>query len=171
MVLTDPVGNGSTTQRNDISRYSRRSLLRMTVTLALAGSVVPLTACDLFDGEPDPDPQADPLAPMIATALDLATRCQAIIAAHPDRSDLLAPISAGHLAHAQALAAVTGATAPGAAPAGSPGPETADAAAALAALRAGREQAAGLCLSAPAERAALVGSIAAALATYVEALK
>lgn len=112
---------------------------------------------------------------MIATALDLAARCQEIAAAHPDQAGLLAPISAGHLAHAQALAAVTGAASPSAAPTAGTGNETADAPAALAALReaeqAGREQAAGLCLAAPAERAALVGSIAAALATYVEVLK
>jgi hypothetical protein len=67
-------------------------------------------------------------------------------------------------------AASPGAASPGAAPSGAP----ADARGTLAALRAGevggRRAAAGACLAAPAERAALLGSIAAARATHAEAL-
>jgi hypothetical protein len=103
------------------------------------------------------------------------------LAAHPELAGRLAPVRANHLEHATALARLTGAPAPGASATGTPsaGPaptaSPTDAIGTLAALRAaeqtGQRAATQACLAAPAARAALVGSIAAARAAHQEVLR
>ncbi|MGC4770523.1 hypothetical protein ACLQ25_16310 [Micromonospora sp. DT44] len=175
MVLTCPVGIGRTTQRDQVFGQSRRKLLRAGALLALGGAVAPLTGCDLFDRDDEPTPPPDPLRSMVDESLSLATAYRASAAAHPDLADRLNPIAETHTAHATELARVVGITLPSA-PAVDPSATAAtEPAAALADLRA-REKAAqqsatAACAAAPAARAALLGSIAAARATHQEALK
>ncbi|SCE78679.1 hypothetical protein GA0070558_106193 [Micromonospora haikouensis] len=174
MVLTCPVARRRTTPHVRALGHSRRNLLRAGALLALGGAVAPLTGCDLLDRGDRQDQAPDPLEPLATQARELAARHRAALAADPGLAPLLTPIADAHEAHAAELAKLTGR------PAASPGPSPAattggDRAAVLAALReaeqGGREAAAKLCAEAPVDRAALVGSIAAARATHVEALK
>ncbi|WP_229401389.1 hypothetical protein [Micromonospora okii] len=148
-------------------------MLRAGVLLALGGVAAPLTGCDPFDRGDDPDPAPDPLEPLAAEARELAARHRAALAADPGLAGLLTPIAEAHEAHAAELARLLGRATPTAAP--SPDATGAGRASTLAGLReaeqGARRSAAKLCAEAPAERAALVGSIAAARATHVEALK
>jgi hypothetical protein len=149
--------------------------------LASAVGAAALGGCGVFDDdEPRPAPP-DPLAPLLAETVALIARYDAALAAHPDLAARLTPVREAHAAHAAELARLTGAASPGAASPGGPSSSgaapsgaPADARGTLAALRAGevggRRAAAGACLAAPAERAALLGSIAAARATHAEAL-
>lgn len=175
MVLTWPVRSGNTYIHDNGPGRSRRWLLRTagaTVGLAAAGA---LSACDLFGGD-DPPPAPDPLAPLLADARDLAARHEAAAAAHPALADRLTPIAQAHRAHEAELVRVTRVSpSPSASGATSAPPQIpADADAAVAELRtaeeAGHKLAQEACLAAPAERAALLGSIAAARATHLEVL-
>ncbi|MEU7845422.1 hypothetical protein AB0B39_31150 [Micromonospora sp. NPDC049114] len=175
MVFTCPVGIGRTTPRDQVSGHNRRKLLRTGALLALGCAAAPLTGCDLFDRDDEPAPPPDPLRPMVDEALGLAAAYRAGAAAHPDLADRLGPIAETHTAHATELARVIGVTlgsAPAADPSATAATEPADA---LAALRArektAQQSATAACAAAPAERAALLGSIAAARATHQEALK
>lgn len=140
--------------------------------LALGGATAPLTGCGLLDREEPPRP--DPLAPMIDEALRLAAGLRAAAAAHPDLAGRFTPLAEAHEAHAAELARVTG-TAPPSGPAAPGSSPATDPTATLTALRqaerAGRESASKACAEAPAERAALLGSITAARASHLEALK
>jgi hypothetical protein len=150
--------------------------------LASAVGAAALGGCSAFDqDEPRPEPP-DPLAPLLADTVALLGRYDAALATQPDLAARLRPVRQAHAAHAAELARLIGATTPGPSPAGaapataatgSPG-APADARGTLAALRAaevgGRRAAAAACLAAPPERAALLGSIAAARATHAEAL-
>ncbi|MFY1669186.1 hypothetical protein ACN27G_04380 [Plantactinospora sp. WMMB334] len=153
-------------------------MVRAAALLGFVGATAPVTGCGLFDGEPDPPPPPDPLAPLITGALDLAARYDAAVAAHPELADRLRPVAEAHRAHAAELARVTGTALPSAtptasAPATDPGAGTATAT--LGGLREaeqqGREAASRAAAEAPAGRAALVGSIAAARATHLEVLR
>ncbi|WP_433130606.1 hypothetical protein ACQPWW_07915 [Micromonospora sp. CA-240977] len=170
MVLTCRVGTGRTTQRDQASGHSRRKLLRTGALLALGGAAVPLTGCDLFDRDDQPAPPPDPLRPMVDEALTLAATYQAQMAAHPDLADRLGPIAEAHTAHATELARVIGVALPTA-----PAAPTTDPGGTLTTLRAlektAQQSATAACAAASAERAALLGSIAAARATHQEALK
>lgn len=176
MVLTWPVRTGDTNQKNGAGGRSRREVVRAAALVALAGAAASMTACDLFDGEPERPPAPDPLAPLITGALDLAGRHEAAIGAFPDLNDRLRPVAEAHRAHAAELARVTGTAMPSATAATpastAPG---GDVEAALGALRTaeqqGRDAAAKACAQAPANRAALLGSIAAARATHLEVLE
>ncbi|SCL21606.1 hypothetical protein GA0070624_2354 [Micromonospora rhizosphaerae] len=142
--------------------------------MALGGAAVPLAGCDLFDRNNEPPPP-DPLEPLAAESAELAARHRAAIAAVPGLADRLTPIADAHQAHAGELRRVIGRKVSSGAPAGTPTAAATDPDEVLAALREaeqqGRENAAKACAAAPAERAALLGSIAAARATHVEALK
>lgn len=136
-----------------------------------------MAGCDLLDRGPDNPPATDPLAPLAAAAQELAVRYEAAIAAYPPLVERLDPVARAHRAHAAELARVAGVSLPsasvgGGSPSGAP---AGDAKATLAGLRAaeqeGRTAAAQACLSAPADRAALLGSIAAARATHLEVLR
>ncbi|WP_410813002.1 hypothetical protein [Micromonospora sp. 067-2] len=174
MVFTCPVGIGRTTQRDEASGHTRRKLLGVGALLALGGAAVPLTGCDLLDRDEQPPPPPDPLRPMVDESLGLAAAHRAGAAAHPELADRLGPIADAHTAHAAELARVIGVELPSA-PAAAPTTPATDPTGALAALRAlektGQQSATLACAAAPAERAALLGSIAAARATHQEALK
>ncbi|SCF31738.1 hypothetical protein GA0074695_5512 [Micromonospora viridifaciens] len=141
--------------------------------MALGGAAVPLTGCDLFDGDKPKPP--DPLEPLAAESADLAGRYRAAVAAASALADRLTPIADAHQAHADELRRVIGRPAPSGTPAASPTVAATDPDGLLAELRQAEQQArtnaAKACAAAPAERAALLGSIAAARATHLEALK
>ncbi|RZU74034.1 hypothetical protein EV384_2473 [Micromonospora kangleipakensis] len=151
-------------------------MLRAGALVVVGGAAVPLTGCDLFDRDDDKPPPPDPLEPLAAESAALAARHRAAAATDPALADRLTPIADAHQAHADELRRVIGRPAPSAAPTGTPeasgAAEPADPLAGLReAERMGRDNAAKACAAAPAERAALLGSIAAARATHVEALK
>ncbi|WP_197698587.1 hypothetical protein [Micromonospora viridifaciens] len=148
-------------------------MLRAGALVALGGAAVPLTGCDLFDGDKPKPP--DPLEPLAAESADLAGRYRAAVAAASALADRLTPIADAHQAHADELRRVIGRPAPSGTPAASPTVAATDPDGLLAELRQAEQQArtnaAKACAAAPAERAALLGSIAAARATHLEALK
>ncbi|MDG4785663.1 hypothetical protein O7626_06915 [Micromonospora sp. WMMD1102] len=153
-------------------------MVRAAGLVALAGVAGPLTGCGLFGGEPDPPPAPDPLAPLITGALDLAARYEAAVTAFPELADRLRPVAEAHRAHAAELARVTGTALPSAsasAPTPGTGTPAGSSGQALGELREaerqGRDAAAKATAEAPASRAALVGSIAAARATHLEVLR
>lgn len=182
MGRAEPVGRtGSDAGGGGAPGRTRRSVLRAGAMLAFAVAPGAAAGCGLLDREPDPAPEPDPIEPLISGALDLADRYDAAIAAFPALAARLGPIAAAHRAHAEELAQVIGTALPtaptgGAAPGGSPAaPGGGDQAATVDALRAaerdGQQAAIDVCLAVPAERAALVASVAAARATHLEVLR
>lgn len=144
--------------------------------VALAAlATAPMAGCDLLDRGPDTPPAPDPLAPLASGAQELAIRYEAAIAAHPELAGQIEPVARAHREHAAELARVAGVALPSPGPGSSPTTPTGDAKATLAALRAAeqdaRTAAAQACLSAPADRAALLGSIAAACTTHLEVVR
>ncbi|HEU4420927.1 MAG TPA: hypothetical protein VFR67_00115 [Pilimelia sp.] len=161
---------------------TRRAVLRAAGAGAASLIGYALSGCDLFTDRTSPPPAPDPLAPLLAETVELIGRYDAALAAHPALSDRLVPVREAHLAHATAIARLIGAPAPGGSPGtGTPSPSgsgtgaPADEKSTLAALRAaeqaGQRRAAQACLAAPAGRAALLGSVAAARATHAEVLR
>jgi hypothetical protein len=162
---------------------SRRAVLRAGVGAALVGLAG--SGCDLLSGDPEPPPRPDPLVPLLAGTAELIVRYDAALAAHAELAATLTPVREAHVAHAGELARLIGTPTPGGAsasagaPGGSAGPTggsaPGDAQGTLAALRAAeqgaRRAAADACLAADAQRAALLGSIAAARASHVEVLR
>ncbi|MER7456098.1 hypothetical protein [Micromonospora sp. NPDC126480] len=136
--------------------------------------MAPLAGCDPF-GPDDPAPGPDPLAPLVDEALALAGAYRDAAAAHPALADRLAPIAETHAAHAAELARIARVTLPSASAAPASAAPAADPDTALAALReretTARDTATRACVAAPAERAALLASVAAARATHLEALR
>ncbi|MEU4568512.1 hypothetical protein [Micromonospora sp. NPDC023956] len=173
MVLTCPVAIGRATQRDGTAGHTRRKVLRTGALLALGGATASAAGCGLLDRD-GPPPPPDPLTPLVDGALALAARYQAAIDADPALAGRLTPIAEAHRAHATELAAAIGVALPSASPSAPAGAPTGTAAV-LADLRAAedraRAEAATFCAEAPADRAALVGSIAAARATHVEVLR
>jgi hypothetical protein len=174
MVFTLPVRTAPTDQRSGTGGCSRRTVLRAGALAAVA--VTPLTGCELLDRQSDAPP-ADPVAPLVASAQDLAARYDTAILAHPPLADRLRPVADAHRAHAAELARVAGITpSPASTAPSTSGPAAAvDERSVLAELRAaeqeGREAARQACLAAPADRAVLLGSIAAARASHLEVLR
>ncbi|SDY52310.1 hypothetical protein SAMN05444365_102525 [Micromonospora pattaloongensis] len=174
----EPAPTTNSAPDGDVRRLSRRGLLRITAGATVTVPAAALTGCGLFDRDPDTPPAPDPLAPLLAGALDLAARHEAAAAARPELADRLAPIAQAHRAHAAELARVIGAAA--ATPTATAGPTSAGPGGAddvrgmladlRAAERAGQAAAVQACRAAPAARAALLGSIAAARATHLEVL-
>jgi hypothetical protein len=157
MVLTGPV-------RMSGSRHTRRRLLGAGLGVTVLGG------CGLFDDKPEPPPAPDPLQPLLGEALALAAAYDRAALAQPGLATRLTPLAADHRAHADELARLFG-TSPsaGAEPAPSAGGDVI--AALRAAEQAAQRSAVAACGTAPAERAALVGSIAACRATHTEALR
>lgn len=144
-----------------------------------AVALYPITGCGLFgdDEEKAQPPAPDPLAPLLAEARSLAGQHEAAIAAFPVLAERLTPVAEAHREHATALAKVIKTAEPSASASASasPSPPAGDAKSTLAALRAAEQKcqktAAQACQAAPAERAALLGSIAAACATHLEVVR
>ncbi|WP_412752472.1 hypothetical protein [Krasilnikovia sp. M28-CT-15] len=149
--------------------YTRRRLLGVTAGAALAASVP--AGCGLFDGDPEPAPP-DPLQPVLDEALRLAATYERAALAQPELAKRLTPLAADHRAHAAALAGLIGATLPSTAPSAS---ADTGAAPTLDVLRKAEQQAqrtaAAACRQTSADRAALLGSIAACRAAHAEALR
>ncbi|MEU4687902.1 hypothetical protein [Actinoplanes sp. NPDC023714] len=159
MVLTWPV-------RMSDTRHTRRRILTATGAIVAAAT---LSGCGLFDDEPEPEPAPDPLQPILDEALALAAAYD--LAAQGDPA--LAPFAEDHRAHAAELAGLIGTTLPSgaAAPPSAPAQQAQSKADLRAAELAAQKTAAAACVAAPADRAALVGSIAACRATHASALR
>jgi hypothetical protein len=161
---------------------------RRVLGLAVAGvSGAALAGCGLFDHEAKPTAATtDTLQPLLTEAVALAAAYDRAVAAQPGLAGRLTPLAADHRAHASELARLIGQAVPpaytptasalvasGSVASGSAAP--AGAGDVLARLRAAEQtaqrNAVAACLKAPAERAALVGSIAACRATHAEALR
>jgi hypothetical protein len=151
-------------------RVDRRQLLGAAAGTAVAAST--LAGCGLFDDDPDPAPQPDALQPLLDEALRLAAAYDRVAVAQPGLRKRLSPLAEDHRAHAAALAALIGVTLPSAAASAAPGGDAAQTVAALRkAEQAAQKTAVAACRTAPAQRVALVGSIAAARAAHAEALR
>jgi hypothetical protein len=150
--------------------HSRR---RVLAGAAGAAAVAVAGGCGLFDDDEKPKPP-DALQPLLTEALTLAAGLDAAALAQPGLAQRLTPLAADHRAHAAELSRVIGAPAPSAAPSAS-SPAVGDATALVKQLRSAEQaaarNAATACGTAPANRAALVGSIAACRASHAEALK
>ncbi|WP_176308706.1 hypothetical protein [Micromonospora sp. NBS 11-29] len=149
-------------------------MLRAGALVALGGVATPLTGCGLLDRD-DAPPEPDALEPLVAESLALEARHRAAATAVPALAGRLNPIADAHRAHADEMRRMIGRPAPSGTP--TPGPSGSPVtgrAAVLTELRRAEQQgqtnAARACAAAPAERAAMLGSIAAARATHVEAL-
>jgi hypothetical protein len=151
------------------SGISRRRALGLT-----AGATVAFSApagCGLFDEDPEPLPEPDPLQPILDEALALAGAFERAAIAQPALAARLTPLAEDHRAHAVELARVIGTVSASAAPSASAAQiaqtpaelRTAEQAAARTATTAAR--------TARPERVALLGSIAACRASHAEALK
>ncbi len=158
--------------------FSRR---RMLAGAAGAAAVAVSGGCGLFDHDSERQ-RPDALQPLLTEASTLVAALDAAALAQPALAGRLTPLAADHRAHVTALARVIGTPAPSApAPSdpapgpSSPGGPAGDASAVLRQLRAQAQaaarNAATACGAAPAERASLVGSIAACRATHAEALR
>lgn len=169
MVFTEPVHSGNLIRDR---RVPRRAVIG-----AAFGAAAALAGCELTGHDHRPAHHPDPLEPLLAATLVLADRYQAALAVTPRLAPRLAPILAAHRAHAATVAAMIGARPASATPvttAGTPTPGSSDAdllAGLASAERDGYEQAVAACLAAPAARAAVLGSIAAARASFREALR
>jgi hypothetical protein len=148
--------------------------------LGVAAAAGALSGCSWLGSDPPEPPPPDPLEPLLSATRALRARYAAVLAAHPDLTGRLRPLDDAHAAHESALVDLIGrpelaspstGTGSWAPPAG----EVADPDQALAMLRDaerdGQAEAAQACLSAPPERAALLGSITAARATHAEVLR
>jgi hypothetical protein len=148
-----------------------------TAALGVAG-VSTTGGCGLLGDDDDPPPPPDPAQPVLDGALTLAAAYDRTIVAQPGLAKRLTPIVEAHRAHAAELTRVIGARVPSsaAAPAASvtAAAPAGDAKTALDALRAAERKAqkvaATLCRTAAANRATLLGTIAAARAAHAEAL-
>ena len=161
----------------------RRTLLASFVAgVGVSGLSVACTSTDTATRPPtgqDPPPP-DPQLTDLADEQQLLDRYDATMAAHPDLTSRLTPLRAHHADHASALQRLLGSAAGGAVPSPaasdpvtlpSSGPSVpADATGALAALHEAEHAASGArarsCVSARADRAALLGSIAACEASH-----
>jgi hypothetical protein len=166
MVFTGPVRMNAV--RMNPERPSRRRVLGMAATGL--GSAA-LSGCGLFGSKPTTSSAEgdDAVQPLLTEAVALAGAYDKAAAAQPDLAARLKPLADDHRAHAAALAKLVGKAVPAAAPA-AVGPGDV-----LAALRtaeqAAQRNAVTACKQAPADRAALIGSIAACRATHAEALR
>lgn len=158
------------------NRVTRRRVLAAGGAGLGVTALTGLAGCGLFDDGPEPPPAPDPLRPLRDAALALAAAHERTARAVPRLRARLAPIAAAHREHAAELDRILRPAAPGApaasAPAAAP---AADEKTALAELRAAerraQKDAAAACRQAPAERATLVGTIAAARACHAEVLR
>jgi hypothetical protein len=131
----------------------------------------PLVGCGLFDDDPEPPSPPDALQPVLDEALALAAACDRLAAAEPELAARLTPLAGDHRVHADELSRLIGAEIPSSAPSASAPAVGGSRAALRKAVQSAQRTATTAARQAPAERAALVGSIAACRATHAEALK
>ena len=153
--------------------WSRRAVLT-GLGAAAAAAAATASGCTWWSDRSDPPPP-DPLAPLVATTATLRARYEHAVSAFPDLADRLTPLLSAHRAHEQVLRELTGIPEPTDGPRWAPATSaTTDPDSLLAELRAAEEtaqhEAEQACLTAPSERAALLGSITAARATHREVL-
>lgn len=129
-----------------------------------------LTGCGLFDSDPEPIPEPDPLQPVLDEARALKAACDQLAAAQPDLAARVNALGEDHAAHAAELAKVIEDRPAPSSSAGAP-PAVATLAELRTAEQAAQRTATASARTAPGDRAALVGSIAACRATHVEALR
>ncbi|MFB9362506.1 hypothetical protein [Actinoplanes nipponensis] len=149
----------------------RRHLIGVAAGGALSATA--LGGCGLFDGDPEPAPPPDALQPLLDEALTLAAAYDRAALAEPGLAERLAPLADDHRVHAAELSRVIGRPVASGAPAsGAPSGGAAESVATLRkAEQAAQKTAAAACRTAPADRAGLTGSIAAARAAHAEALR
>jgi hypothetical protein len=142
---------------------SRRDLLRGLAAIGAAGV---LAGCDLLSS---PEPQPDPLLGFLDQTRALLADYEAAITADPAAGAELGTIRDAHAAHVQELIALI--RPPSAA---ASAPAQSSVATTIAGLRTAETAAArsayDTCLTVPAQRATLLGEIAAARATHLAAL-
>jgi hypothetical protein len=143
-------------------RHTRRRVLGVT-----AGATLSLAGCGLFDDEPEPPPPPDALQPVLDEALALAAACDRLAVDEP----AVAALASDHRAHADELSRLIRAEIPSTAPSASAPAVGGSRADLRKAVQSAQRTATTAAKQAPAERAALVGSIAACRATHAEALK
>lgn len=154
--------------------HTRRGVLGVA---AATLSSTALAGCGIFDSGPDRPSVPDPLQPVLDEAVTLAAAYDRAAVALPTLATRLTPLGADHRAHIAELSRVIGQAVPSAGVSGAAGSSApaADPKAALAELRKAEQSAqrtaVAACRTAPAARAALVGSIAACRATHAEALR
>jgi len=161
-------------------------LTRRSLLAAVGAALVTAPAgCTLFDGESAtprvsaPPPPPDPLVPLLTAETAVLALYDGVRARLPQLAGRLGPLRTDHVAHLDALRGIVRAPAanPSMSPSPSPAPAIAPATAtaALAALRAAELAAARrmslACLTAPVERAALLGSIAACESAHLVLLR
>jgi hypothetical protein len=162
--------------------WSRRAVLRAVgmgaAGLGAGGASGGLAGCSWFAPDPVDPPPPDPLEPLLAVTRQLVGRYEATVARHPDLTDLLSPVLAAHVAHADVLRKMIdrSETAP---PTGewvsppTPVPPREDEA--VGSLREAEREAydlaAAACLAAAPDRAAPLGSICAACGSHLEVLR
>jgi hypothetical protein len=144
-------------------------VLIVAAGMTLSGTA--LTGCGLFGGDPEPVPAPDPMQPVLDEARALAARYDRLAVAQPDLAARLTPLSEDHKAHIAELSRLIETSPPSA----DPSPSVAAATGTIAQLRTAEQKAqrtaATSARTAPGDRAALLGSIAACRATHVEALR
>jgi len=164
MVLTGAV-------RMSVTGHSRRWVLAGAAVLGVAG----LAGCGLLDDEPKPPETTDPLQPLLDEALALAAAYDRAVVTQPGLATRLTPLADDHRAHAAELSRLIGKSLPSTSAGASTTDPGAGAAEAVADLRAAEQTAqrtaVAACTAASADRAALIGSIAACRATHAEALR
>jgi hypothetical protein len=148
--------------------FSRRRVLAVTAGAAVATTPA---GCGLFDTEPDPPPEPDPLQPVLDEALALVIAYERAAIAQPALATRLTPLAQDHRAHVAELARLIGVESPSAAPSASAAPVAPTLADLRAAERAAQRTATTAAGSARPERSGLVGSVAACRASHVEALR
>jgi hypothetical protein len=144
--------------------------------VTLSGST--LTGCGLFDSDPPPTPEPDPMQPVLDEARALAARYDQLALTRPDLSARLTPLGDDHKAHIAELSRLIEPAAAQSASAGASASASASAAAvesSLSRLRTAEQTAQRTAVTvartAEPDRAALLASIAACRATHVEALR
>jgi hypothetical protein len=133
--------------------------------------VAGLAGCGLLDDDPEPPEAPDPLQPLLEQALALAASYDRAVVNQPGLATRLAPLADDHRAHSAELARLIGTTLPSTVASAPAGGAAETVATLRAAEQAAQKTAVAACKAAPAERAALIGSIAASRATHAEALR
>lgn len=151
-------------------------LIGWTRRAVLAGVAAAVSGCSWLERESGEPPPPDPLEPLLTSTRALAARYQAAVTANPDLADRFQSLLENHRAHETALLELIGrpelaSPSPGTGAWSPPLGEEDVLGELLEVERAAREEATQACVTAPPERVAVLGSIAAARATHAEVLR